>query len=373
VALTPALQSAEDVILRDGTTLRLRPPGAADASAVVDFFAALSERSRYQRFHGVAALRPELAEPFLEPDWTDRGSLVGELEGRIVALASYARLREPRTAEAAFAVADELQGKGVGTRLLERLAARAAAAGIERFVAEVMPDNRAMLRVFEDAGFEIVRELTGGEVEVRFSIAPTERFEEAVAERDHLAVVASLRPFFEPATVAVVGASPRRGSIGGELFRNVLAADFAGAAYPVNRGGEAVGGVRAYARVSEIPDHVDLAVVCLPGEAVLAAAEDALASGVRAVCVISAGFAESGAEGVDRQERLLALVRAHGARLVGPNCLGIAAAKPRLNATVGRLQLPPGNVGFSSQSGGGGRGRVARWVGGRRGACAVSC
>ena len=341
----------EDVILRDGTTLRLRPPIAADADALLDFLTRLSDRSRYLRFHGFPQLAPKLVEPFLDPDWDERGALIGCFEGRIVALANYARLRDRRAAEVAFAVADEFQGRGIGTRLLEQLAAMAAEVGIEEFVAEVLPENRNMLVVFRDAGFDIVRELDGGELEVRFPIAPTEHYREQVAARNHVAVTASLRPFFEPASVAVIGASPRRGSIGGELFRNILAADFAGSAYPVNRGGDPVAGVHGYTKVEEIPDHVDLAVICLPGEHVLAAAQEALEAGVRALCVISAGFAEIGAEGRIRQEQLLALVRAHGARLVGPNCLGIASADVRLNATFAPRAFPAGNIGFSSQSG----------------------
>jgi acetate---CoA ligase (ADP-forming) len=149
----------------------------------------------------------------------------------------------------------------------------------------------------------------------------------------------------------VIGASRRRGSIGGELFRNVLAGDFAGAAYPVNRDGESVAGVRAYRSIEEVPDPVDLAVIALPGAAVLDAAEQALRRGVRALVVISAGFAEVGSEGAERQDRLLALVRAHGARLIGPNCLGIAIAGPGLNATFAARSAPSGNIGFSSQSG----------------------
>jgi acetate---CoA ligase (ADP-forming) len=342
---------AVDVILRDGGTLRLRPPVAADADALVAFFAGLSERSLYLRFHG--ALRPSarLVEPFLDPDWIERGSLVGTLGDRIVALASYARLRDPATAEIAFAVADEEQGRGIGTRLLEQLALRAAEAGIDSFVAEVMAENRAALSVFADAGFEVARELEGGVVELLFPIAATEGFRARVEERDHVAVAASLRPFFEPKSVAVVGASRRRGSIGGELFRNVLEADFTGAAYPVNRGGEPVAGVRAFTSIEEIPDPIDLAVICLPGAQVPDAAQEALEKGVRALCVISSGFAETGAEGLERQERLLELVRAHGARLVGPNCLGIAASAPRLNATFAPRALPAGRIGFSSQSG----------------------
>jgi acetate---CoA ligase (ADP-forming) len=348
--------AAVDVILRDGSTLRLRAPAQDDAGALVAFFTGLSERSFYQRFHGTRTIDDELVARFLEPDWHDRGVLVGTLAGvdgdeRIVAVGEYDRLRDPAAAEAAFAVADELQGHGIGTRLLERLAALAGDQGIERFVSQVLPDNRAMLGVFQGAGLEVTRELDGGEFEVRFPIASTEQYRTRVDERDHLAVTASLRPFFEPKSVAVIGASRRRGSIGGELFRNVLAADFAGAAYPINRDGEAVGGVRAYTSIADVPEIVDLAVVCLPGPHVLAAAEAALASGVKALCVISSGFAEVGAEGRERQELLLGLVRAHGGRLVGPNCLGIAVPSLGLNATFGPRPLPPGPIAFSSQSG----------------------
>src|SRR3954463_12036636 len=303
---------AVDVILRDGGTLRLRPPagagaalgwgppGAADADAVPRFLEELSERSAYLRFHGIRRLDRAVVESLLEPDWVETGSLAGWLGDRIVGLANYVRLRDPVAAEAAFVVADDEQGRGIGTRLLEQLATRAAETGITRFVAQMMAENQAMLSVFAGAGFDVVRELEHGEVEVSFPIAPTEAFQERVEERDHVAVAASLRPFFEPSSVAVIGASRRRGSIGGELFRNVIDADFTGAAYPVNRGAEPVSGVRAYASIGEIPDPVDLAVICLPGAQAVDAAADALAKGVRAICVISAGFGETGAEGRGR-------------------------------------------------------------------------
>ena len=348
--------AAVDVILRDGSTLRLRAPTEDDAGALVAFFSALSERSLYLRFHGVRRIDRALVEHFVDPDWRERGVLVGVVADeagaeRIVAAAEFMRLHDESSAEVAFTVADELQGRGIGTRLLEQLAMRAAAAGIESFVAEVLPENRQMLSVFQGAGFDVVRELEGGEIEVRFPIAATEAFRDRVDERDHHAVTASLRPFFAPRSLGVVGASRRRGSIGGELFRNVLAADFEGAAYPVNRDGEPVGGVKAYRSIEELPEPVDLAVICLPGEHVLGAAEAALAKGITALCVISSGFAEIGAEGLERQERLLELVRAHGGRLVGPNCLGIAIPPLGLNATFGPRPLPPGPIAFSSQSG----------------------
>ena len=345
-----------DVILRDGGTLRLRAPSRRDEEALLDFFSSLSEHSFYRRFHGAPLIRPELVDPFLEPDWWNHGDLIGTLADetgaeQVVALASYVRLRDPAAAEVAFTVADSQQGRGIGTRLLEQLAERAASVGIQRFVAEVIPDNRPMLRVFEEAGFAVGRSFEGGTVEVTFPIGATEEYISHVDERDHLAVVASLRGFLAPTSLVVIGASPRSESIGGRLFRNVLAAEYSGTAYPVNRGGEPVAGVRAYASVDELPEQPDLAVVCVPAVHVLGSVEAALRHGVRAICVISAGFAETGTEGREREEQLVALVRSHGARLIGPNCLGIAVSSARLNATFGPRALPPGTIGFSSQSG----------------------
>jgi acetate---CoA ligase (ADP-forming) len=343
--------AVSDVVLRDGSTMRFHPPGAAEADELLEFFRGLSDRSLYLRFHGHPNVDDRLVEPVLEPDWSERGALVGTKDEHVVALASYVRLRNARTAEVAFAVADELQGRGIATRLLERLAALACSVGIEEFVAEVMPDNLSMLRVFAEAGFEESRTLESGTTEVRLRLATTESLRTRVDERDHVAVTASLEPFLKPASLAVVGASSRTGSIGGELFRNVLRGEFRGVAYPVNRSGEPVAGVRSYRSVREIEETVDLAIVCLPGDAVLEAAEDALVAGVRALCVISAGFAEIGPEGEARQDRLVELVRSHGARLLGPNCLGIAVSDVQLNATFGPRALPPGRIGFSSQSG----------------------
>ena len=346
-----ATTTAEDVVLRDGSTLRLRSTAPADGPALVAFFDRLSPESRYLRFQGAGVVDLRTVEPFVHTDWTDSVSLVGELEGDVVALGTFIRLRDPRRAEVAFAVADDLQGRGIATRLLERLALHAASVGIEEFVAQVLPQNAHMLNVFADAGFDVSRRLEEGVVEVRLEIASTEAYRMRLEERDHVAVAASVRPFFTPETVAVVGASARRHTIGGELFRNILAGDFAGAAYPVNARGEPVGGVPAYSSIEDIPAHIDLAVICVPGAAVLDAAESALRKGVRALCVISAGFAEVGRDGARRQEELLALVRAHGARLVGPNCLGIASSGVRMNATFAGRQFPPGRAAFSSQSG----------------------
>ena len=255
------------------------------------------------------------------------------------------------------AAADEYQGRGIATRLLERLASLAASVEIDEFVAEVMPGNTGMLGVFAEAGFQENRVLEAGTVEVRLQLEATESLRKRIDERDHVAVAASLTPFFEPSSIAVVGASPRAGSIGGELFRNVLRAEFRGVAFPVNRSGESVAGVRSYRSIAGIGEPIDLAVICLPGSVVLEAARDALAAGVRALCVISAGFAETGLAGELRQRELLELVRSHGARLLGPNCLGIAVANVQLNATFwtagtaawkDRFLLPEWSAGFGA-------------------------
>ncbi|MFL5925937.1 MAG: GNAT family N-acetyltransferase [Gaiellaceae bacterium] len=351
-----ANQVREDVVLRDGSTLRLRPTSAADEAALVAFFERLSPETRHLRFQGGVRIGASTVAPFLRSDGKEALSLVAELavaDGgpRIVALGTFVRLRDASRAEVAFAVADELQRRGIGSRLLERLAVHARREGIERFVAQVLPENGAMLRVFGDTGFEVQRRYVDGVVEVDFELTASPGVLERTDRRDHSAVARSLEPFFRPTSLAVIGASARRGTIGGELFRNVIAGDFAGAAYPVNPRGEPVGGVHAYHSVEEIPGPVDLAVICVPAARAVEAAHAALRSGIRALCVISAGFAETGSEGAGRQEELLALVRAYGARLIGPNCLGIASAARRLNATFARRSFPAGRVAFSSQSG----------------------
>ena len=292
----------------------------------------LSERSLYLRFHGLPQLDERLVEPVLEPDWEERGALLGALMGddgeEVVAVANYVRLRDPTVAEAAFAVADALPA--ARHRHAAARAARAAR-GVGRGRALRRGGDGGqphMLGVFEAVGFELTRELAGGEIEVEFPLATTEAFETSVAERDHVAVTASVRPFFEPRSVAVIGASQRRGSIGGELFRNILRRRLRRRRLPGEPGRRPVAGrarlpVGRGDRRSGRPGR-DLR----PAAAVLGAAEQALRHGVRALVVISAGFAEIGSRGRERQEQLLALVRSYGARLIGPNCLGIAVAGP---------------------------------------------
>jgi acetyl coenzyme A synthetase (ADP forming)-like protein len=323
---------------------------------VLGFFRRLDDQSLYMRFHGTRRVGPDMLDGLLDPDWSVRGALIGVMRGddgdeEVVAVASYARLRDPLVAEAAFAVATELQGLGVGTRLVEQLAQAAAQEGVETFVADVMADNDAMLQVFTDTGYDVERTFESGEILVRLRIAPSDRFLDAVDRRDHTAVEGSLRAFFRPQVVAVIGASARPGAIGGAVFRNIVEAGFTGRAYPVNRTGEPVAGVPAVRGVEEIAEPIDLVVICVPQAAVHAAVSSALVAGCRAVCVITAGFAETGPDGAAAERELLALVRSYGARMIGPNCLGLASSEVKMNATFSPAGFAPGTVAVSSQSG----------------------
>ncbi|MBX5441862.1 MAG: GNAT family N-acetyltransferase [Solirubrobacteraceae bacterium] len=345
-------QLVRDVILRDGSVLRLRAPEPEDEPAIKDFFDRLDPESRYLRFHGHVR-SDRVAAHYAAADGESRVALLAHREGEIVAVAGYERLRELGAAEVAFAVLASEQGNGLGTRMLEQLAAHAAEHGIDRFDASVMAENRRMLGVFSSAGFAVKRTASHGIVELSLDIRPTETLAQRIAERDHLATVASLRPLLAPGSVAVVGASNAPGSVGGTIFANLLGSGFKGIATPVNRQAKVVHSVRAYPRVSDIPETPDVAVLAVPAAAGRAGARAAAGAGVRGLIVVSAGFAERDEEGRRRQDALLDLARDHGIRLIGPNSLGVLSTDPAvsLNATLGTLRPKPGRLAISSQSG----------------------
>jgi acetate---CoA ligase (ADP-forming) len=305
------------------------------------------------RFHGVGRT-DVVARDYAQADGDARLALLARLGGRVVAVAGYHRLNEPTAAEVAFAVADEMQGRGLATRLLEQLAEVAAERGITRFDAEVMAGNRRMLGVFAGAGFDTQRHSELGEVRVSLDLRPNERFVERMADRTHAAAVASLRALLEPRSVAVVGASSREDSVGGAIFRSIVAGGFAGVAVPVHPDAGVVGSARAARSLSELDEPPDLAVIAVPAGEVLGVAREAASCGVRALLVVSAGFSDSDEpEGAEREEALLEAVRAEGLRLVGPNALGVVNtdASVSLQALIGRAAVRPGALALSSQSG----------------------
>src|SRR6516225_5072987 len=252
-----------DVILRDGTPLRLRAPTPADYDDIKAFYDGLSEDSLCTRFHG--AVRTEgPARSDAESDGDSRVVLIGWRADHVVASGSYDRLREPAVAEVAFTVAEDFQGLGVATRILEQLAEIGAERGISRFDAEVLRGNQPMLAVFHRAGFGVRSASDFDELLVSLDIQPTEVVQEKIGERDHLGVVASLRSILAPSSVAVVGASNEPGSPGGELFANLIAGGFQGAVFPVNPTESAVRSVRSVRSLSDLAEPVELVVVAVP-------------------------------------------------------------------------------------------------------------
>ncbi len=342
-----------DVVLRDGSTAHLRPVRTGDEGALLDLFEGLDTQSTSFRFFSGAPDLTKAAKLLSDVDYEGRHGLVasrGE-RGRLVGHGTYMETG-PGRGEVAFAIAEEMQGQGLGTLLLAHLAETARDNGIEVLTAEVLPQNHRMVEVFRESGLPVeTRSLPGTlllELPTSFSAEAVQRFE----DRDRLAAQAAVRRFLRPQAIAVVGASRRRGTVGGEAFHNLLESGFEGPVLPVNQVSDVVQSVRAYHRIAELPDPVDLAVVAAPAEDVPGVARECAAAGVPAMVVLSAGFAEAGEAGARRQREPRRLP-GRGMRLIGPNCLGILNTDPeaRLNATFAAQAPSPGNVGFVTQSG----------------------
>jgi len=343
-----------DVVLRTGSTVHIRPVRKSDEEELIEFFRALSPEAMRARFFDARKPEDALVSAPADVDYDDIFGLVGEVGGRIVSVAHYYRNRsKPQLAEAAFTVSDVMRGCGVGTRLLEQLATVARERGITTFYAEVMEENRRMMDVFLDSGFEVQRGMEDGVYRVSFLIEETELYEERSADRDQKAAFASMKSLFAPRSIAVVGASTRRGQLGAEVFHNLISAGFTGRLYPVNPAAETVEYVPCYGRVSEIPGPVDLAIVVVPAKFVDAVVDDCVRKGVRAIVMITAGFGETGAEGRAAERRLLEKVRGGGIRLVGPNCMGLLNTDPEISmlGTFSSVFPSHGNIAMSTQSG----------------------
>ena len=338
-----------DAVLSNGSTVHLRSARATDRDALAAFYESLSLQSRYFRFFGGMAQFGHLID-----QWLERGSLglLAFQGNRIVGHAYYGQLN-PRRAEAGFAVADEMQGRGLGTILLGQLAAIAAAAGIEEFEATILAENDRMLDVFRDSGFPI-RTLSGvGEIRIEFGTSLSPEARRRFEDRDRLSAMSALKSFLQPGSVAVIGASRNAEGIGGRVIANLVGTGFKGPIYPVNPAGGELLGLAVHRSVSDVPGPIELAVVVVPKEAVVRVARECATKSVRSLVVISSGFSETGGEGARRQADLVEVCRGAGMRLIGPNCMGIVNTDPQvvLNASFGPIFPPAGRVGFLSQSG----------------------
>lgn len=395
---TPAIRQAwsyprhwiADVLASDGGVVHLRPIVPDDSDRIVDFHSRLSERTRYLRYFGpTPTLAPREIARMTTVDHHQRVALVAELGGEIIAVGIYEGLADagkPESAEVAFVVADEHQGRGLGPILLEHLAGAAAENGITRFEAEVLSENPNMVVVFRDAGYQLTRSFDGSTVHVEFLIDPSEAQQSVRNARERASEARSVANLLRPRSVAVIGASTDPAKVGHALLANIASAGFTGPIYPVNGPGHgrdsdddvnsdtgtsrlssrsasrrtdggdrptSVRGIRAYPTVRDIPDPVDLAVVAVPAPLVHVVLADCMAKGVRTLVVVSGGFAESGDAGLENERRMVAQVREHGMRLVGPNALGVANNDPTvaLNATLAPRIPASGQVGFFCQSG----------------------
>jgi acetyl coenzyme A synthetase (ADP forming)-like protein len=349
--------AAPRLVLRDGTVASVRRSTPGDRETMRRFFHELSPESRRRRFFTAGEPADELVHRLCDSADEQRSVTlvavrqVGD-DTRFIAVGSYIA-GAPGVAETAFAVDDRFHGKGLATDLLERLAVIAAGHGFQRFEATTLTDNNAMIEVFRDSGFEVRSKSAAGCIEVQLSLTPSVEGVASAETRHRRATAASLRPMLEPRAVAVIGASRDPAGIGRRILDALVKAGFAGPIYPVNPTAGEVGGLKAYRSVRDVPAGVDLAVVAVPRDRVMAVVDDCAAAGVKSLVVITAGYAEAGDEGRARQQELVERVRGYGMRMVGPNCMGLLNTGPavQLNASFSPIFPPPGHVGLSSQSG----------------------
>ncbi|MEU8762489.1 GNAT family N-acetyltransferase [Streptomyces sp. NPDC048659] len=355
-----------DVVLRDGGTARIRPITADDAERLVSFYEQVSDESKYYRFFApYPRLSAKDVHRFTHHDFVDRVGLAATVGGDFIATVRYDRINplgRPASApadeaEVAFLVQDAHQGRGVASALLEHIAAVARERGIRRFVAEVLPANTKMIKVFTDAGYTQKRSFEDGSVRLHLDLEPTDRSLAVQRAREQRAEARSVQRLLTPGSVAVIGVGRTPGGVGRAVLRNLLDAGYTGRVHAVNSalgdGPHELEGVPAFRGVADIGEDVDLAVVAVPAERVPEVVAACGEHGVRGLVVLSAGYAESGPEGRERQRALVRQARSYGMRIIGPNAFGIinTAESVRLNASLAPQMPAAGRVGLFTQSG----------------------
>ncbi len=349
-----------DVVLSDGVVALVRPIAPSDIDGVRAFHAGQSSESIYLRFF---APLPKISDRdlrhFTHVDYNDRVALVVIIEERIAGIGRFDRLPAPEeaSAEVAFNVSDAHQGRGIASVLLEHLADIGAQRDIRRFLADVLPQNRKMLGVFRDAGYEVSHEYDDGLVVVSFDIEPTDSSRAVRLSREHRAESRSMRRVLRPESVAVVGVSADGLSLGRVVHRHLREGNLGGALYAVGRHAAGLGseldGQPIYASLDDLRAPVDLVVVAVPAEEVLDVVDQCGRLQTKALIVLSSGFADTGTPtGIARQAAVLAAVRARGMRLLGPNCFGmiLTAGEHNLNASLSPRLPPQGGFGLFTQS-----------------------
>src|SRR4029453_4220041 len=342
-----------DVVLRDGGTAHLRPISPNDADALQEFHTGQSQNSIYLRFFSFKArLSSKELRRFTEVDHKDRVAFVITIGGKIIGGGRYDRLDDPTEAEVAFNIADSQQGRGIGSILLEHLAAAPRENGGPRFTAEVLPENRKMLMVFADAGYEVNRHFDDGIVSVGFNIDPTEKSLAVMEAREHRAEARSVADLLAPSSVRVIGPSRKWGTVGHQLLEHIIEGGFTGPVYAINPEAFELAGMLSYARLSEIPEPVQLAIIAVPYDEVPRGAKECADAGIKGIVVGSGGFADDGERGLERQRALVRQAREYGMRVIGPESLGIVNTNPAtsLNASMAPSLPRRGGLGLFTQS-----------------------
>lgn len=342
-----------DAIRSDGGMVQIRTVAAADLDELRALYVGASRQSLYLRFFSVGlAAMDHYLDVLIKPTSPDHRALLAIVGGRVAGVIAFERI-DDRSADVSLLVADERQHEGIGTLLLEHLASQARRDGIERFVADVLTENAAMINVFRALGFGVDFRFDGGCMRVTIDLIASAQLMDALDERDRQADAASLQTVLAPRSVAVVGASSRVGSVGHQALRNLMDGGFTGQILAVNPHYDTVLGVPCYPSPEQLPAPVDLAVVAVPADQVLEVTRACGARGVRGLLILTAGFGEIDQSGSSLQRMIVAEARSAGMRIVGPNCLGVVNTDPAvlLNATFARIPLLAGGLGLVSQSG----------------------
>jgi acetate---CoA ligase (ADP-forming) len=353
VDVTAVGMAGSEETLRDGRVVVVRPLRADDAPGVEALWRRLDAPDR-RRFTDLAHLPAERAGDVALPRPGQAAGIVATApSGQVAGVARYERTSGD-TAGFLLFVDAFWRRAGLGTLLLRGLAEAARHAGIRRLAGDAPRGDVAILGLLEELGLEYQEQVTAATVHASFAVQETDAYLDAVLADQRAAARVAVGPFLRPAAIAVVGASDKPASIGGLLLANLLASGFTGPVYPVNPRHQVILGVTCHPELASCPTRPDLAVVAVPAPMVADVVDQAGALGVRAVCVISAGFAEIGGRGGALQDELRRRARAAGVRLIGPNCFGLLSGGPgpRFNATFGPVFPPPGRLAFVTQSGG---------------------
>ena len=339
-----------DVLLADGTIAVIRSLHEDDRDAVLELHESVSvDTLRLRFFSPSREAGRRYVDHLFAPDNTGSAALVALVRGRAAGLAT-AELISPDRAEVAFLVADQDRGRGLGSLLLEHLAALGRRHGVSRFEAEVLSDNYGMLRVFRAAGFEATRSTVAGEVEVELRTDASREAVEAADRREWRAAARSLRPLLHPTSVAVVGVRRSAGGFGHGVLEAIGSSSYAGTLHVIHPEAESIDGLPTSRSLAGLDTPVDLVVVAVPADGVADVLRDAAANGAGAAVVISSGFSGTGSD--ERRLELLGIARAHSLRLVGPNSQGVLDNGDGLNATLLHDVPEVGGLAVASQSGG---------------------